>query len=385
MTTSSNFVLTALFVVLISSSCCALEAIPTFELNLDLPPIQRWDGAVKKIVDAHGWENSFGPVIDLYIPLFLLFPANLSVELTAHLAANYPDVLGEVTGIGQQLAEYGCSLCNSTFMNAFVYFYELSHVSSFKNVIPAQLRKSCTGILSLPRNMSLDIIHGRNMDESPHQGRNMTLNVKVTRGGKHLYNMIDWTWVTAGIATTSRIGGVTLEMNWNNDGPDLSLSQIVSRILDTKTVPVLQSFRIINDAAMNFEQAVTFISTSQFASPYYNIVSGTGRRGAVLTIEFDVANNVVQFINDTSSTTFMVQTNYDRWLPDPSSDPRRTVAEDALTMLGRDRSGTELGVWMALSTYPVHNTGTLFTALMSVAKQPEAYIRVAMRPVTYLK
>ncbi len=380
MTQLKNIILTAaivLFAFLLGAD--AIHHIPEFELNLDLPPAQRWNGAVKTIVDLHGWANSFGPVIDLYVPVFMLLPENVTTQITAYLEKFYPDVAEEVTSIGRDLAAYGCSLCNTSKMHMMVYFYELSHMSLFKNVIPAEMRRSCTGILSLPKDPHADMIHGRNMDESPAPGRNMTLMIRVMKGGKHVYTMLDWTWITAGIATTSRMGGVTLEMNWNNDGPDTTLDQILNRIVDPKTVPILQAFRVINDAQMNFTQTVDFVMTSQFASPFYNIISGAGRQGAILTIEWDATQNVAELLNETSPISFMVQTNYDRWLPDQGL-MRRTVAEDALKMLGRERSGSELGVWMALSTYPVHNPSTLFSALMSVGKHPEAYIRDAMIP-----
>lgn len=371
-----------LLVALLLSTSYALQSVPTFELDLDVQPQNRWDGAVKLVVDLHGWNNSFGPVLQSYLPAFSFIPVSVTQQLSTHLNTSYPEVYGELTGIGQQLAEYGCSECTTSLMYVFAYFYELSHADFLRSRLPASFLKSCTGILSLPANVSLDIIHGRNMDESPHEGRNMTLNIRVTRSGVYQYSMVDWTWLTAGIATTSRRGGVTMEMNWNNDGPTLSLETVVARILQPATIPVLQLFRVVNDRMLEFDAAIKLISTAQFASPFYNIVSGTNRRGAVLTIQFNSTGNRVEFINSTN-VTFMVQTNYDRWLPDPSDDPRRTVAENTLAMVGRDRSGTELGVWMALGVYPVHNPQTLFTALLSVNSDPEVYVREAMYPAQY--
>jgi hypothetical protein len=369
---------------LLATSASAIHSVPAFKLDLDLPPAQRWKGAVKTIVDKHGWADSFAPVMELYIPLFLVIPDNVTAAITTFLEANYPDVSAEIRSIGEDLAFHAngwCAICNSSKMNTFVYFYELSHADFLQALLPAELRKSCTGILSLPKNKDQPMIHGRNMDEDPPQGRNMTLKINVFKGGKHVYTMLDWTWLTAGIATTSRIGGVTLEMNWNNDGPTFSLNDIVARITDPKTIPVLQVFRLLNDQALNFSETVSYIMNAQFAAPFYHIISGAGRQGAVLTIESDATKNVAEYLNDTSPVTFMVQTNYDRWLPDTGLF-RRTTAENALTMLGRERSGTELGVWMALSTYPVHNTHTMFSALMSVEKEPEAFVRDAMVPQT---
>eukprot|EP00757_Euglenozoa_sp_SAG-D1_P006403 gene6403-biopygen13661 len=40
----------------------AIHPAPTFVVDLDKPAIQRWSGAVRSVVNRHGWEHSFGPV-----------------------------------------------------------------------------------------------------------------------------------------------------------------------------------------------------------------------------------------------------------------------------------------------------------------------------------
>jgi hypothetical protein len=100
-------------------------------------------------------------------------------------------------------------------------------------------------------------------------------------------------------------------------------------------------------------------------------------------VSFNQSVNRVLPINDGSATPYLVQTNYDHWLPDPKNDPRRTVAQDTLAMLGRHRAGTELGVWMTLSTYPVHNPHTMLSCLMGVNRTGiEGYLRRSMIPGT---
>lgn len=370
-----------LLIALLALSSCtttALQAVPKFSIDLDQPPLERWNGAVDMLVELYGWNYTFGPMLDMYTPILALIPQSMITALDKNLANNFADVHGELQGIGWQLAKYGCAICNTTAMSIFAYDYEVSHVSLFQHLIPKSMFRSCTGILSLPSNKSAAMIHGRNMDEDPHQARNITLDVSVMKGGVLQFQIVDWSWVSGGFATSSRLNGLTMEMNWNTDGPSLSLEEVYDRILQPGTIPVLLLFRVVNDKNLDFEQALSFINTTSFASPFYNIISGTGRRGAVLTIQFNQSRNVIEVLDDSSNVTFMVQTNYDRWLPDPPSDPRRTVAQNAMTLVGRERSGTELGVWMALSTYPVHNPSTMFTALMSVDRAPEAYVRTAM-------
>ena len=130
---------------------------------------------------------------------------------------------------------------------------------------------------------------------------------------------------------------------------------------------------------MDFPHAVSFLANTNFAAPFYAIVTGTQRRGAIISIQANTSNTRVEYLNDTSSVSFKVQTNFNRWVPDSTEgiypEGRRTMAESTMTMLGRERSGSELGVWMALSAYPVLNPSTMFSVLMSVSKEPEIYVR----------
>ena len=66
--------------------------------------------------------------------------------------------------------------------------------------------------------------------------------------------------------------------------------------------------------------------------------------------------------------TVLVQTNYDRWQPDPKFDPRRTRAEEMLQSVllgsgtGHDAAATALDLLAVASAYPVHNPHTAVTA-----------------------
>ena len=241
--------------------------------------------------------------------------------------------------------------------------------------------RACTGILALPSDRSMPMLHGRNMDESPKEGRNCTLNVTFVQGGEVQFHAFDWVWMTSGFLTGSRVGGVTLELNWREHGY-VSLEDILLRIADPANVPTKLQFRHILSAKMNFRQSLAFMNTSTYAAPFYAITAGEGRIGAVVTASFNKTENYVEVLSDATDRKgwYMVQTNYDRWEPDPPRDPRRTVAEEHLAMLGRARGGSELGVWMTASVYPVHNPGTMYTALMRTDRAPEGYIRRAMVP-----
>jgi hypothetical protein len=58
------------------------------------------------------------------------------------------------------------------------------------------------------------------------------------------------------------------------------------------------------------------------------------------------------------SAWMLAQTNYDHWLVDPPTDPRRTVAEKTMESLGQAIVATHSGLYAVASTYPVHNPDT---------------------------
>ena len=72
----------------------------------------------------------------------------------------------------------------------------------------------------------------------------------------------------------------------------------------------------------------------------------------------------------------MVQTNYDQPGPDCPTDARRTKAEETMLGLGQDEGSTQLGVFAAVSTQPVLNEGTAYTAIMRAATgELHAFVR----------
>ena len=80
-----------------------------------------------------------------------------------------------------------------------------------------------------------------------------------------------------------------------------------------------------------------------------------------------------------TSKFYIAQTNYDHWQPDPATDPRRTALERYLDDMGADIGVSKMGLFAAISTFPVHNPHTAYTAVM----QPDSgaltsFVRTSM-------
>ena len=362
------------------------NAVPRWTLNLDLPPSERWAGAIDTVLAHHPWEYSIGRILDYYLEPLEAAPEFVFPLLEHITAAHHSEMFAEVNGIIAKLQNVSLHF-NSTMKNKYwgvIYGYELSHATGAGRLAEIYA-KSCTGILTLPVNRSLAMLHGRNMDKKPAAARNATLHITVVKNGTVLYEVFDWTWLTSGFATSARKGGITLEDNWRM-GTYRNALEIVE-MLNQGAMPLVWAQRHAMENNMDFDETLNFYNTTAFASPFYLIMSGTGRRGAVIAVGWNATDNVIDIIDDSSSQSFMIETNYDRWKPDPKDDPRRTVAHNALMSLTPERRGTRLGLYMALGTYPVHNPATLFTTLMTTGEDAqdgptiEGWTRVPMYPM----
>ena len=86
-----------------------------------------------------------------------------------------------------------------------------------------------------------------------------------------------------------------------------------------------------------------------------------------------------------ASNFFIAQTNYDHWQPDPPQDPRRTALERYLNEMGRELGTSKMGLFAAISTFPVHNPHTAYTAVMQADSGAlTSFVRTSMY-VPYLR
>lgn len=374
------------FCGLVVSHVAAFSEAPSYTMDLDQKPEDRWTGAVNLVLQKYGYEHSFKSMVEGSKFIFDLLPADTVDVLTDALKTRYPENYWEMMGIAKALEKAGYAQ-NRSFIVQMPFYYELFHIqrhpSMMRRLTPKQREaveqfgKACTGILTLPQDKTKNILHGRNMDMQPPSGRNLTLNISVVKGGKLQYYFFDWVWICTGTATGLNPGHLTLEINVKHGYN--AADWVIGRLANT-SVPCAFAPRQVLHGKMGIEAATKFFMESDFAAPMYLIMSGAKRRGVVLSINVNQSMSRNLTLDDSTEQTFVVQTNYDHWLPDPTSDPRRTVAHDALMLEGPEVRGTDLGLWMALGVFPVHNQGTYFTLLMSIDRFPYGFKRVPMKP-----
>lgn len=154
----------------------------------------------------------------------------------------------------------------------------------------------------------------------------------------------------------------------------------VFRMLLMSTTDALGPLRNGSYRGQSFMDAVDFLKTIPMAAPYYVIVAGKrSPDAAIITRSAEGVDDITWL--DSTTDWLMVQTNYDRNQPDPANDDRRTVAECLLRQLGQVKGATHLGVYAVISSFPVHNVNTAYTAIMSAGTgELHGFVRQAMVP-----
>ena len=79
----------------------------------------------------------------------------------------------------------------------------------------------------------------------------------------------------------------------------------------------------------SYDETIRFLKDSDLIAPAYFIVGGLERNEGIVITRNQVALIDEWRLNDKSSgieNWFLVETNYDHWLPPPSNDDRRTPA-----------------------------------------------------------
>ena len=383
--------------VLVAACAMAFRPAPVFTLDLAKPPNQRWTGAVALVLSNCTWEESFeGFFRDANTSVFNHMSSAQQQTVVNKVQTSFPTHYEELQGLAQEFAANGHPEINIHYLSLWVFWHEIYHASELGAFRNPEVAKSCTGVLALPKDKTQPIIHGRNLDQSGWHGRNMTLQVEVINSTDSatnvLYQAVDVYWFASGFVTVSAIDRVTMQENWryNDRNPPQTMAEIVHRIGNDPVVPQVLMYRFVLEKVIAnttgpqaFQDAKQFLLTSTFAAPFYAIMSGAGRQGAVLSIAWNNSLNVEANIGDHGSEDgkwYMVQTNYDRWQPDPVTDPRRTRAEQALESLGSEDGATRTGVWMVISEYPVHNRHTFYSLLMEVTRRTRGFIRLRMEP-----
>jgi N-acylethanolamine-hydrolysing acid amidase len=274
---------------------------------------------------------------------------------------------------GQEIVGISNALTNTTVSDALLgnILYELT---AYNNQKLSGRVKMCTSIVAQTVNGT--IYHGRNLDYNfPDLLRDLTIIVDFQQGGQTVYSGTTFAGLI-GLATAQKPHAYTISVNERNTGT-WWMNVFEALIAGTHGITVLLVRDVVSNKEMDFESAVNSLANSHVIAPSYIIVGGAKPgEGVVITRDRTASKDLWRMNpesdnNTSSGSWYLVETNYDHWEPPPAGDDRRDPAIKAMD--GTTRAGVNAtSLFKVLSTPPVLNDGTTYTAVMSAA-MPDIY------------
>ena len=338
------------FLVILSVAFAADKPVPRYTIDLDKPPEERW---LEVIRDFR--QPMYALLLEMeqmYSPLVAQMFSIMEASLIQYIPEPY---CTELTAFAKGM---------NVTVGQMIFWNMLYEVTAYNESEIA----ACTSIVA---NVLEDgsILHGRNLDYPLPVLRNMTVQLTFTMKGKTVFTGTSFAGYI-GLMTGQRANGITISLNQRNKG-EWWRNAVEAAATGTHGIISFLIRNLLEDESVDFDTAVTTLANSKLIAPCYLIVGGTKTdEGVVITHNRDGACDIWH-LNQASGRWFLVQTNYDHWQPPPSYDDRRDPAERAMNSTGQEALDKDT-MYQVLSTPPVLNDGTLFTAIMSAAN-PDVY------------
>ena len=339
-----------LFLLLITSfaDCISPRNVKTYNINLDTAAEYRWNEVI----------DDFGEYLpELISALKQYMPAEVLPLLTVfgdavdtYLPEPYAT---EILGIGQR---------------SKVPVGDVAVLNVLYDMLAG-----CTSIVA--EDETGRIYHGRNLDYGLTQLlQNITLIANFQRGGKTIYTGTTYAGYV-GLLTGQRPLQFSISLDQRNAGKHWM--NVATALLAKNASIVSFLIRDILENEQDYEDAYDVLTHATFIAPSYIIIAGVkSGQGAVITR--DRIDTRDSWKLDPPNQWFLVETNYDHWLPPPSGDDRRDPAIQHMNQIGRSKITLDT-LYSVLTTPPVLNNSTTYTTLMSPAT-PDKYSAVAWKP-----
>ena len=223
--------------------------------------------------------------------------------------------------------------------------------------------KMCTSIVAEAINGT--IYHGRNLDYTfTSVLSDMTVIVDFQEGGKTVYTGTTFAGMV-GLLTAQKPHGFTITLDERDQG-EWWMNALEAIVAGTHGIAALHIRDAVATKDMDFESAVIFLADKPLVAPSYLIIGGTKPREGVVITRDRVAALDMWRLNAERGRWYLVETNYDHWVPPPSDDDRRDPAIRAMNET--TRAGLNpTSLFNVMSTPPVLNSGTTYTVIMSAA------------------
>lgn len=332
-----------------------------------------WDTMLDLTLGTHGWENTFGPTFEAHnISLFNHVSPQWFTALATNFSQHFPTHAEELQGLSAAFGRAGHPV-SFEYLVGWVYYHELAHSDLQQEEFQP---RACTA--ALVRCADGSVIHGRNMDQSPASIRNITLTMHLSLPQGDELVAVDWYWVTSGFMTATMRGVASAQENWRFSKPPLSSSEMLPQLTGGITPQVFLFRHAFTEERASQATIKQHLVNAKLAAPMYAALSGMG--GTIITkaVATESDPELVELSADPSKQPwFVVQTNYDHWLPDPSTDARRTAATLNIQNNGQILVQTPTGMFAVMATPPVLNDETAYTVIMHASASTKQNVTLA--------
>lgn len=351
----------------------AENKVPWFTINLDLPPQERWKevavnrkdqirNLLEKFKDFIRDWGSFANKLITFVDDDM---GNLDKTLPYEFAA-------EIEGMSKYS---GLNLGEVVLFNIFYEFFTV-----------------CTSIVAVDNNGNF--VHARNLDfglfigwdvknktwEVTEALRPLVVNLDFQRGGQTVFKSVNFAGYI-GILTALKPGLFSLTMNerFSADGGFIGIIKWLEGDRTEQWMGFLT--RSVMENATSYKEAQSMLANTVMLAPAYFILGGNSTgQGSVITRSREKALDVWEMGSIKEHPWYILETNYDHWEKPLFLDDRRTPANQCMQKMTRQNVGFA-GVFDVLSTIPVLNKLTAYTALMEVKTgRFESYLQYCKDP-----
>lgn len=315
-----------------------------YEVDLDLPPLERWVSVMKNF-DPKLLQETLKSIFSYALPGDLFpYVADICTGLIERVPEPYrSEIIGMSTVTGLPVGDL--------VMANIVY-----DLSAFGH---NSTNKACTSIIAVDNEGNL--IHGRNLDyAAPDDLRKITIQVDFIRHGQVAYT----TTTYAGF-----VGAITgyVPNLFTISGDERDKGSLLDNLKALAKGDEFAFFleREVLDKATSYNDAIQMIMSKPTIAPVYIILGGLKpNEGVVIAKSAGGVANVTHLGNNSVTPSwYIVETNYDLWTNPPASDDRRDAAIKAMNAVGQANM-TANALVEVLSTPLVFNYHTSYTAVM---------------------
>lgn len=318
-------------------------AVPSYTINLDLPPAQRF----QEVCSVPAFQAAAQNLVNSVVAVLPNGGADIEKVGNMLYTNYYPyEQSQEIQGCAQYL---GVSAGWLAILN-----------------IGYEATDACTSIVAQTNDGQ--IYHARNLDFwtgiwLTDQLRNMTFQGEFQQNGQLLFHATTFAGYV-GVLSGQKPGqySVTIDTRfYPKNGLENLFGEIIAAISATNASLVSFLSRNVLTNENDFDAALNQLSNSMLIADVYYILAGaSANQGAVISRNRDNATDV--WLLDVPTRWFEVETNYDHWKPAPWFDDRVVPANEGMNKMGRNNLSLQ-GMFNVLSTKPVFNIQTTYTIL----------------------